>query len=247
MPKLNQIVALVSAKKGRAASAIAEQLTRLQKNPLLQGIAKVYQPKDDDGSKLPAESKIVQVKALQAFDAASAEIRDVLDLVLTQDVGNADAFADVVVGGVRLLAGAPVSYLLYLEKKLKEIESFVGQLPTLDPAETWKYDEVSDCYATPSNQTVRTKKVPRNHVKAAATAQHPAQVETYMEDVVDGYWNTTHFSGAIPVQLKNAMLSRVRCLQDAVKVAREEANGTEVKHCRVGDSIFQYIRDGKLS
>ena len=49
-------------------------------------------------------------------------------------------------------------------------------------------------------QTLRTKKVPRNHVKAEATEKHPAQVEVYYEDVAVGYWTTVKFSGALPAQ-----------------------------------------------
>ena len=242
LPRLNQIVALVATKKGRAASVMAEQQSRITKSGLLDGIARQYQPKADDGEKLPSENKLVQVKAMEAFAAVAAEASEVFDLVLTQDYGNAQVLADVVVNGRKLIEGCPVPYLLFLEKKLKEIEAFIGGLPTLDPGDVWKLDPVSDCYASTTKQTVHTRKTPKNHVKAVATAQHPAQVETYMEDVVVGYWNTTKFSGAIPAQEKNGMLARVRQIRDAVKMAKEDANGIEVRPLSVGNSIFGFIR-----
>ena len=242
MPKLNQIIALVKAKKGRAASVLSEHTARFQKPGLLDGISRQYQPRADDGEQLPSESKPVQVQAMQAFDAAMVDMCAVLDLVLTQDKGNTEARADVMVGSLTIAEDCPVSYLLFLERKLKEIEEFVNCLPTLDSGDAWSYDDVSDCYASRTKQTVHTRKVPKNHVKAIATTNHPAQVETYMEDVIIGHWNTTKFSGAIPAREKNDMLARVRYLQDAVKVARETANSIDVRPQFIGESLVRYIR-----
>src|SRR5581483_8802586 len=108
----------------------------------------------------------------------------------------------------------PVTYLLFLEKQLVDLHTFVEKLPTLDPAKQWKFDNASDTWATEPVQTVKTKKVPRNHVKAEATDRHPAQVEVYHEDVLTGRWTTTEFSGAIPATERNALLDRVKKLQD---------------------------------
>ena len=90
-------------------------------------------------------------------------------------------------------------------------------------------------------QTVRTKKIPRNHVKAEATEHHPAQVEVYYEDVAVGYWRTVKFSGALPARRVNELLERVERLQQAVKFAREEANNLEVEDQKVGEKVFQYL------
>jgi hypothetical protein len=90
-------------------------------------------------------------------------------------------------------------------------------------------------------RTIRTKKVPRNHVKAEATDKHPAQVEVYYEDIAVGYWTTVKFSGALPAKRVNELLDRVEKLQRAVKFAREEANGSEVTDQRVGDVVLRYL------
>ena len=57
-------------------------------------------------------------------------------------------------------------------------------------------DVSTDSWKTEPVQTYRTKRVPRNHVKAEATEKHPAQVEVYYEDVTIGYWTTVKFSGS---------------------------------------------------
>ena len=98
-----------------------------------------------------------------------------------------------------------------------------------------------DHFASESYQTTKTKKVMKNHVKAEATKEHPAQVETYTEDVIVGYWTTVKFSSAIPAKEKNEMLERVRKLQEAVKCAREEANGMEVESRKIGAAVLNHV------
>ena len=90
-------------------------------------------------------------------------------------------------------------------------------------------------------RTNRTKKVPRNHVKAEATEKHPAQVEVYYEDIPVGYWTTVKFSGALPAKRVSTLLERVEKLQQAVKFAREEANNAEAVDKHVGDRVFGYL------
>ncbi|HEU5343480.1 MAG TPA: hypothetical protein VFU60_03985, partial [Ktedonobacterales bacterium] len=139
------------------------------------------------------------------------------------------------------LRQVPATYLLFLEKQLVDLHTFVKKLPVLDASEAWSYDASADAWATEPVQTLRTKKTPRNHVKAEATEKHPAQVEVYYEDVTVGYWRTVKFSGALPAQRVNELLARVEKLQEAVKFAREEANSIEVEDQKVGGTVFDYL------
>jgi len=134
-----------------------------------------------------------------------------------------------------------VTYLLFLEKQLTDLHTFVHKLPVLDPSESWRFDPSQDCWASDTAETSKTKKVPRNHVKAEATEKHPAQVEVYHEDVVVGYWKTVKFSGALPAARVRELLERVERLQKAVKMAREEANGVAVESVKSGDKVFGYL------
>jgi len=127
------------------------------------------------------------------------------------------------------------------EKQLTDLHTFVKKLPVLDAAETWTFDASADCYRTDAVRTIRTKKVPRNHVKAEATEHHPAQVEVYYEDIPVGYWSTTKFSGALPAKRVHELSDRVEKLQAAVKFAREEANSAETADQRMGDAVFGYL------
>jgi hypothetical protein len=241
MPKLNQIIALSAGKKAQAHKAITDAYQGLQKSAQMEGISRTYKPRDDEGEQLPPEKKLVQLKVKDAIQSVVAALTELFDIVATQDKANCQARADVTVDGVRLLEAVPVTTLLFLEKQLVDIHTFVDKLPALDPGESWNYNREVDHYASEPYQTTKTRKVLKNHVKAEATKEHPAQVETYTEDVIVGHWTTIKFSGAIPAREKNDMLERVRKLQEAVKSAREEANGMTVELDKIGGAILNYV------
>ena len=240
MTRLNQIVAVEQSVKTKTSREITDHHHRVQKAALLSGITRTYQPKDDDGEQLPPESTKVQVHADQVLEDVAKTLTRLFDVTATKDFGNAEAKANVVVDGNVLVYDAPVPFLLFLEKQLTDVATFVRKLPTLDPAENWTVDTASDAFKTDTSKTTRTKKVPRNHVKAPATDKHPAQVELYYEDVVVGYWSTVKFSGALPAARVRELSERVDKLQTAVKFAREQANSTEVDDLHVGATIFGY-------
>lgn len=241
MPKLNQIIAISAGKKSLAHKTITDAYQSLQKTGQLEGISRAYKPKDDDGEQFPAEKKLVQLKVGDAVHSVRDALTELFDVVATQDQANCQAKADIVVDGSTVLRAVPVTTLLFLEKQLVDIHTFVEKLPTLDPGESWNYSPDVDHYASEPYQTTKTKKVLKNHVKAEATKEHPAQVETYTEDVIVGYWTTIKFSGAIPARERNEVLERVRKLQEAVKTAREEANGMEVKPVKIASAVLQYV------
>ncbi|MER6912833.1 hypothetical protein ABT354_14285 [Streptomyces sp. NPDC000594] len=241
MAKLNQIIAVEKGVKTKAHQELASTHHQLQKPALLAGIARTYQPKDEEGEQLPPESTRVQVKAEDVLRTAAKSLTRLFDVTATKDWANCTARADVSVDGRVLVADVPVGYLLFLEKQLTEITSLIRKLPVLDASESWTQDPSTDAWKTEAVRTVRTKKVPRNHVKAEATEKHPAQVEVYYEDIPVGYWTTVKFSGALPARRVNELLERVERLQQAVKYAREEANGGEVADQRVGDAVFGYL------
>lgn len=241
MAKLNQIVAVLNGKKSQAQKAITEVYKKLQKAALFEGLSRSYTPLDDEGETQPSEKKNVQYKSRDAIADARAALGDLFDVTATQDWGNCQAKADVVVEGNTILESVPVTYLLFLEKQLSDIHSFVQQIPVLDPSDTWSWDENADCYATEPTLSNRTRKVPRSHILYEATEKHPAQVEMYHEDVKVGEWRTIRFSSSLAAQEKNEIVLRVRRLQEAIKFAREQANSMEVKNISIGNKVFDFV------
>jgi len=239
--KLNQVIAIEKGTKSRSLQELTEAHHSLQKPALLSGISRTYRPRDEEGELLPPESTRVQIRAEEIIRQTAEVLTKLFDVVATKDWANCKAKADVVVEGQTLLKDVPATYLLFLEKQLTDLHTFIKKLPFLDASELWNYDASADCWATEPVQTVRTKKIPRNHVKAEATEKHPAQVEVYYEDVSIGTWRTVKFSGSLPARRVHDLLARVERLQEAVKFAREEANNLEVEEQKIGEKIFHYL------
>lgn len=240
MPLLSQIVAIskgVNSTVGR--DLLASQKT-LQTDPLFSGVIRTYDPKDDDGDRLPSESTEVRTNAETVLTEVADSLTRLIDVNFTKDVANTHAKANVVVNGKTLVAAAPVPFLLFLEKQLSDLHGIVSKVPTLDPAERWTLAD-GGYFASAVAETTKSKKVPKAFVKAPATDKHPAQVDTYNEDVLVGYWSTTKLSGAVPQDRKAAILAKIDQVRDAVKFAREEANSTEVNDQKTAKSVFDYI------
>jgi hypothetical protein len=82
-----------------------------------------------------------------------------MDITATKDYANCHASADVVLDGQVLIQSAPATYLLFLEKQLSDLHTFVDKMPTLDETDDWTRDENSTLFKTAAIPTQRTKKV----------------------------------------------------------------------------------------
>lgn len=241
MTRLNQVLAIEGGAKNRALRTLTDAYHELARPVLLEGIAREYRPVNDDGERFPPEAKKVQRRVPDVLETVRRDLVKLFDVVATKETANRAASADVVVGGATLMEDVPVTYLLFLEKQLVDLHTLIRKLPTLDPTKEWVFDDAVGVYATPVVETVKTKKIPRNHVLAVATDKHPAQVEVYHEDVVTGYWSTRLFSGALEQTRVDELLARVVALQEAVKKAREEANTGQVAEVHLGEVVFGYL------
>lgn len=244
--RLNQVIAAEKDIKRRYSSEVTT-LHRQSDNPgMWYGLTKTFRPKveAEDGSDAPTfppESKKVIFNYEKTMSALGNLFADVADAIATKDWGNCHAKANIVIDDKVLVKDVPVTYLLWLEKTLKDLTTFIEKLPVLDSAETWTMDENDRLYKTNVIVTEKTKKERRPMVLYQHTDKHPAQVEVITEDVVIGHWNTIKTSGAISDKDKQAMLERLNKLQIAVKFAREEANSINVDAVEVGKAMFDYI------
>src|SRR5215467_10918345 len=130
MAKLNQIIAVQAGKKAKAKETLTEAYHQLKKPDLLAGLVRTYQPRDEGGEPQPDERKMVQVKVNDLINRVTRDLTEMFDVVATQDWANCAARADVVVEGRRLLEGVPVTHLLFVEKQLVDIRTFIEALPT---------------------------------------------------------------------------------------------------------------------
>jgi hypothetical protein len=241
MTLLNQIVAVEAGVKSETTRVVTDLHRLSQNETLLSGRVRTYTPRDDEGERLPEESQPVQLRHADVLVTLADKLTRLFDVVLTKDVGNTGATANITVDGVPLLEDVPVTYLLFLEKQLVDLRTFVGKLSVLDPSVRWELDPATGDWRSAPVETTRTKKIPRNWVKAEATREHPAQVEVYHEDVVVGTWATTRLSGALPALRKGELTDRIDRLLTAVKYAREAANSQEIADKHVGATVFGWL------
>lgn len=239
--KLNQIVAIEKGVKSRVYSAVTELHKESQKAEPYTGLSKTYRKRDEEGEDMPAETKRVRQVAAEVLRQVATLDTELWDVEATREWANTRARADVVVDGRVLVKEAPVTYLLFLEKQVNDLRTFLDKMPTLEDTEEWAEDPNTGLFRTGRVTTHRTKKTPKVIVKYEATKEHPAQTELVHEDLVVGYWDTVKSSGALPAPRKAKLLERVDKLARAVKVAREQANDLDCDRIEVGQTVFGWL------
>ena len=193
----------------------------------------------------PAKAAAPAAKPAGAADTAAMPVVDkthasyAFGWQLGQELANTEAKADIELDGKILAASVPATMLLHLEGKLKALRELYLAIPTLPPGESWERNEVGNHEVT--TKTVRTQKVLKNHVQAPATERHPAQVQTYSEDVRVGLAVTVKETSVLSVKDKSDLLARLDRLAVAVKQARQRANMTEVPKADIGKKLFAFI------
>ncbi len=242
---LAQINALLTGAKTQTERDFTDLHRLCQPGPHLHGIRKTYLPVDEEGERLPAEENLPQHVVEDLLDDAVKVLGRLWNLQFTQDHANQHATADVIVDGQPVLTDVPVTYLLFLEKQLVHLRTFIRKLPVLDPTERWHVDQddAGGWYLSAPAETVRTKKVLRNHIRwepPTADYDQPAQVDTYAEDQRVGTYTTVKLSGAVPAARVKTLAGRVERLIDAVKVAREQANSIPVTD-RSATPVFEFL------
>lgn len=241
MPKLNQVIAIEKGVKSRVYSEVTELHKTCQKPDLFNGFSKVYRKQNDDSEDYPPERKKVQFKADDVLDRIAKLDTELFNTTATKDWANCNAVADIMLDGEVLLEKVPATYLLFLEKQLTDIHTFLEKMPILDESEEWTKDTGSGLYKTLAISTHKTKKTQKPIVMYDATVEHPAQTQLITEDVLVGYWDTVKHSGTLPAPRKEALIERVEKLLIAVKFAREEANSTDATNKFVGEKLFGYL------
>lgn len=242
MTKLNQLIAILNGAKKRASSEISEIYKKVQKPALFSGSNRYYTPVLEEGFVYPCESQKVTLIAKDCIDEYIEAVGDFFDLAHTQDTANTQAVADVKVGEQVILRSVPITHLLFLEKQLQDVRTFISKLPTLPIDKDWRYDEVKRCYVTPERLTTKTKKTTDFVVVVNATKEFPAQVKETSVDINEGVWATCDYSGALSESEVKKLLKKVDNLLEAVIFARESANSIDVEISnKASKAIFGYL------
>ena len=240
--QLHEVLAIEKGVKQRTYTRIDEIQKVLPKTDFFNGHYRKWLPLTDDSEVFPPENKKVQCFATEMLQEYIDLRKQVFDIEMTKDSTNAIARADIIIGETIVAKDVPATTLLFLEKELNDVRTFIQGLPVLDAAEDWAPDaNYNYLYKTEPQKVHRTKKVERPLVLYDATKEHPAQTKLVTEDVIIGHWETVKTTGAIAVGEKLTYWKNVNALLDAVKEARERANTTPVIEKKLGDSIFSFL------
>lgn len=242
MGKLHELLAVEPDLRSAYDQARARLISTFQgKSQWFNGQMRRYAPLAEEGEPFPDETEDITERVKEQLLSLVRSAMQYFDAVLQKERTNQAAVANLIVDGDVLVEGVPATVLLGLETKLRQVREVYREIPTLDPAERWELDGGLGVYRTGEKLTYRTKKLPRRFVKYEATAEHPAQVDVFTEDMRVGSWTTTRFSAMLPMTDKVELLKRCDDLIQAVKQARQRANDIEVRYEWIGQKLMDHI------
>lgn len=243
MGKLFELLAVEPDLRGASEKIVSETINTFSKKPNhFEHRLKTYQPKDEDGDVFAPEKQEMVTTVLNKLNHAQSVISKYIDAIAQKETTNTKASAYLEVNGQKLLDfPLPATLLLALEGKLKQLREIYNTLPTLDPSESWRWDDQTKTYEAEQKETYKTKKIMKNHVLSPSTEKFPANVQVYHEDVRIGTWLNKRWSGCITPAEKSAVLERLDILSQAVKKARQRANDKEIEKINISKNLFDFI------
>ncbi|MCB9567850.1 MAG: hypothetical protein H6710_11690 [Myxococcales bacterium] len=241
-PLLHEILAVEQEVKANAERARAQLIDSFRtKQSHYTGIRRTFRPFSVDessgesgGERLEAETRLAKTVP-DELTAILREVGKAIDLGLQLDEANTRARADIIVDGEVLVADVPATFLLQLERRLKELSAVFKEAPTYDPVRLWSPDASADkkhvLRAEPVT-TIRKQRARKYNVMVEATKEHPAQVDIVEVDEPVGEIRSYEWTGMLSVGKKAALLEQLDRLLGAVKQARSRANTVEVDSSR---------------
>lgn len=240
MKRLSQVLANEKNVKTKTNSQGSTLHKENQKADLFNGMNKVFHPLDETVTeRLEPETKPVIKSAMDNLLSFVDMQGELMDLTLTKDTANCSALGTVKFGDKEMKL--PITFLLWLDKQLDDLKTFVTNLPVLDNSKKWVKDDSRNLWVTEVTKTGRNKKVKKVLTLAEATDKHPAQCQVYEEDVLQGYWHTEYTSKAVREVDKTAMLKKIEMLERSVKEAQHEANAMRVDDVNISEMLRGYL------
>lgn len=196
------------------------------------------------GERLEAETHLVRTVQGELEELLRGQ-GQLLDVTYQIDEANTRARADLEVGGEILLRDVPATFLLQLEKRLREVRGVLKEVPTFDPVRIWTLDPgASKAHVLRAEPvvTIRKQRTRKYNVMVEATKEHPAQVDVVEVDVPTGEIRAYEWTGLVSPRHKAALLEQVETLLAAVKRARSRANAVEADGSRrAADVLTRFL------
>lgn len=251
-PVLHEVLAVEQDLKGNAERSRTQTLELFRsKQNQFTGIRRTFRPyavaedaTDQGGERLEAETKLVTTVASELASALDT-VASAITAGYQVDEANTRAKADIVVDGEVIARDVPATFLLQLERRLREVRAVFREAPCFDPVRTWTADPDADrkhVFKADAVVTVRKARTRKYNVMYEATKEHPAQVDVVELDAPTGEIRSYEWTGMLPSAKKTALVARIEALIAAVKQARSRANTVAVNtEERVGKTLCDFL------
>lgn len=240
-----QFLAIKQGTKKKSTRNMSELHKKSNNESLYNGHSKKWEKVNEDGEEFPQDSKSVILDFRKVIASVVEGESAFLDIEATIEKGNTLAKADVIVNGVAIIKDMTPTGLLSLEKRLVDYKTLFSKLPTLSLDKEWSLDPNTNLYRSDVVKTHKTKKTTEWQTVSPATEFHQAIVKEIVRDPIIGYWNTTSYSGAIPIPMKESILDNLELLINAVREARTKANqSTKLEGVEIAKDLFGFIFSG---
>jgi len=190
------------------------------------------------------EEKTVVTTVYDTLEYALGVYATMEDLQYQKNATNRQATGTVMWKGAPLLVELPVDELLGLEARLVRIRQVMVDMPTLDATKYWVDAPQFGAHTWETKYAEDTTKTEKQVVPvelAAATKEHPAQVQAVGRDVVVGKFTTVRRSGAATAVQKADAIKRVDELMVEVKQARMRANETTAVNDKIAQKLINLL------
>jgi len=252
--KQHQLLAINKATKAKNYRTITDLHQLSKKSDLFKGLRRRFKPVGDDEDPKVAELKAehpdvdkhVSNTVTDILSKASDNLSEMWNLEISKDIGNTKSVADIILNEetenpIILIKGLPVTAIIYLEKQLDDLFTFIKQLPVLPVDKKWTIAD-GGIYEAEVETTARVKKVNEVIRLHDGNDKHPPQSEIVSVDKTVGSWQITNLSGEISADKKSLLEKKVSTLIKAVKSARERANSsTEVEISKHGKTLIDFV------
>jgi len=251
-PRLYELLAVEPEKKANAERARSQAIESFRSGQAhFSGMRRTFKPFAVDeakgevaGERIETETNLVKTVPAE-LEKTLALTAEAFDVSYQIDEANTQARANLEVDGVTLAENLPATYLLQLEKRLRELRAMFKDVPTFDPVRTWREDPSADkkhvLRADPV-VTLRKQRTRKYNVMHEATKEHPAQIDIVEVDEPVGEIRSYDWTGMISPGRKAAVLEQVDRLIEAVKTARARANTVEIDpKQKIAEKIFAHI------
>lgn len=246
MGKLHELLAVEASLEGACGKIIQETTKVFKDGTLFQGaLKKLEMFAEEDKASDEITGRLERSTTVgEKLEYMRESVENYFDCVFQKDNANQMARADITVDGVEIAKNIPATYLLAMEKRLKQLRPIFDEMPTLPQGTKWELspDEGEGVYrASEPVISFKTRKTRKSMIVAPADKNHKAQVEVWDDVENCGKYIQTHTSGAVTPADKSHYLKRFDKLLRAIKQARQRANCVEIKSDKVAHDLIEFI------